>query len=145
MLSLTSLRGILTGSVFDKFATEGLPFRSIGARAAFSKGGMDLSAFRLESNALNLEAEGRVDLLEEQMDLRARLKPLGEVSSVVGAVPLVGKVAASLTEINFSLNGSWDDPRVSIIPGRGVAYAIEDQAKGVTGFLGREENKWIRK
>jgi hypothetical protein len=101
---------------------------------------------------MNMDAKGRVHLLEEQMDMGVRLKPLGEVSTVVGAVPLVGKVGASLTEIHFSLSGSLDDPRVLIIPGRGVAGAVEDQAKGVgsalrgvTGFFGREENKWIEK
>ena len=70
----------------------------------------------------------------------------------MGSVPLVGKVAASLTEIYFNLSGSLDDPRVSIIPGQGVADAIENQAKGVGSALegaadlvGREENKWINK
>lgn len=152
MLSGASLKGILTGSFFDKFASDGLPFGSISVQKAFSNGNMDLTDFRFESDAMNLGARGRVNLLEEQMDIRARLKPLGEVSTVVGSVPLVGKVAASLTEISFDLSGSLDDPRVSIIPGRGVADAIEDQAKGVgsafkgvTDFFGKEENKWIKK
>jgi len=74
------------------------------------------------------------------------------VSTAMGVVPLVGKVAASFTEIYFNLSGSLDDSRVRIIPGQGVAYAVEDQAKGVgsvfkgvTDLFGREENKWIRK
>jgi len=86
------------------------------------------------------------------MDVGARLKPLGMVSTAMGVVPLVGKVAASFTEIYFNLSGSLNDPRVSIIPGQGVAGAFEDQAKGVgsvfkgaADLLGRKENKWIRK
>jgi hypothetical protein len=152
MLSLASLKGILTGSFFDKFATDGLPFQRLSAQTAFSNGNMDLTDFRFESDAMNLGARGRVNLIEEQMDIRARLKPLGEVSTVVGSVPLVGKVAASLTEISFDLSGSLDDPRVLIIPGQGIAGAVEDQAKGVGSvfkgvgdLLGKEENKWIRK
>jgi hypothetical protein len=61
-------------------------------------------------------------------------------------------VAASLTEIYFKVSGHWKDPHVGIIPGQGVAIAVEDQAegvgsalKGMSDFFGREENKWIRK
>jgi len=64
--------------------------------------------------------------------------------------PVLGKVAASLTKVYLNLSGSLDDPRVSIIPGQGVAHAAENQAKGVGSvfkgvgdMLGREENKWI--
>ena len=101
---------------------------------------------------MNISAQGRVNLLEGQMDVGARLKPLGVVSTAMGVVPLVGKVAASLTEIYLNLSGSLDDPRVRIIPGQGIADSIQDQAKGVgwifkgvADVFGREENKWIKK
>jgi hypothetical protein len=65
---------------------------------------------------------------------------------------VVGEVASSLTEVYLNLSGSWDDPRVSIIPGRGIADAVEGQAKGVgstlkgvADFLGKEEDKGIKK
>jgi len=113
---------------------------------------MDLTKLRFESDAINIDAQGRIHLLEEQMDVGARLKALGMVSTAMGAVPVVGKVAASFTEIYFNVSGSLNDPRVSIIPGQGVADAVEDQAKwvgsvfkGAADLLGREENKWIRK
>jgi len=83
------------------------------------------------SNAATIGAQGRVNLLEQQMDVRASLKPLGAVSTAMGFVPLVGKVAAGLTEIHFNLSGSLDDPRVFIIPGQGIADAIGNQARGV--------------
>jgi len=152
MLSLTSIKGLLTGSVLEDFANKGLPYQKIIAQVDLKSGNMDLSKLRFESDAINIDAQGRIHLLEEQMDVGARLKPLGMVSTAMGVVPLVGKVAASLTEIYFNLSGSLDDPRVSIIPGQGVADAVEDQAKGVgsgvkgaADLLGREENKWIRK
>jgi uncharacterized protein YhdP len=152
MLSLTSIKGLLTGSVLEDFANKGLPYQKIIAQVDLKSGKMDLSKLRFESDAINIDAQGRINLLEEQMDVGARLKPLGMVSTAMGVVPLVGKVAASLTEIYFNLSGSLDDPRVSIIPGQGVADAVEDQAKGVgsvvkgaADLLGREENKWIRK
>jgi hypothetical protein len=66
----------------------------------------------------------------------------------MGFVPLVGKVAAGLTEIHFNLSGSLDDPRVSIIPIQGIADSIQDQARGVgsmfrgvTDLFRRDENK----
>jgi len=152
MLSLTSIKGILTGSVLEDFANKGLPYQKIIAQVDLKGGNMDLTKLRFESDAISIDARGRINLLEEQMDVGARLKPLGMVSTAMGGVPLVGKVAASFTEIYFKLSGSLDDPRVSIIPGQGVADAVEDQAKGVgsvfkgaADLFGREENKWIRK
>jgi hypothetical protein len=97
---------------------------------------------------VNLNAQGRINLLEGQMDVGVRLRPLGSVSTAMGFVPLVGKVAASFTEIHFNLSGSLDDPRVIIIPGQGVADAIGDQARGVgsmfrgaAGLFRRDENR----
>ena len=152
IFSLTSVRGILTGSVLEDFATKGLPYLRIRAQADLKNGNIDLTNFRFESDATNIDAKGRINPLEGQMDVGIRLRPLGAVSTVAGAVPVVGKIAASLTEVYLNLSGSWDDPRVSIIPGRGVADAIENQAKGVGSALegaadlvGREENKWINK
>ena len=149
MLSLASLRGILTASVFGDFANKGLPYQRIIAQASFDNGNMDLKDFRFESNALNLDAQGRINLVEERMDIRAKLKPLGMVTTVVGIVPLVGKVAASLTEIHLNVSGSLDDPQISLVPaGLGVADAIQDEARGVgrvlkgfTDFFGTGENK----
>jgi uncharacterized protein YhdP len=148
ILSLTSIRGILTGSVFENFATNGLPFQTIATQTTFKNGNMDLTNFRFVSNAVNLNAQGRLNLLEGQMDVGARWRPLGAVSTVMGFVPLVGKVAAGLTEIHFNLSGSLDDPRVIIIPGQGVANAIGDQAngvgsifRGVTGLFDRGQKQ----
>jgi uncharacterized protein YhdP len=152
LISLTSWRGILTGSVFENFAKNGLPYQRISVQANFQNGNMDVNNFQFESNAMNVSAQGRINLLEEQMDVRASLKPLSMLSTAIGFVPLVGKVAASLTEIQFTVSGPWMDPRVSIIPGQGIADSIQDQARGVGSRLGgvadlfaREESKWIRK
>jgi uncharacterized protein YhdP len=152
MLSLTSLRGILTGSVFQDFASKGLPYQAISAQATLQDGNMDLSNFLFESNAMNIGAQGRIDLLEAQMDINTSLKPLGAVSTVMGFVPLVGKVAAGLTEIHFNLSGSLDDPRVSIIPGQGIADSVQNQARGVgsmfkgfTGFFDKVDKQETRK
>jgi len=131
ILSLTSIRGILTGSVFTNFEANGLPYQSISGQVTFNNGNMDLTNFRFVSYSVNLNAQGRINLLEGQMDVGARLRPLGAVSTAMGFVPFVGKVAASFTEIYFSLSGSLDDPRVIIIPGQGVADAIGNQARGV--------------
>jgi hypothetical protein len=86
------------------------------------------------------------------MDINASLKPLGAVSRVIGIVPLVGKVAAGLTEIHFNLSGSLDNPRVLIIPGQGIADSIQNQAKGMgsifrgfSDFFGRDEEKSLKK
>jgi len=152
IFSLTSVRGILKGSVLEDFAGKGLPYRKMTAQTTVDSGSVNVTNFRFESDVTNINAKGRINFLEGQMDVGVRLRPLGTVSTVVGAVPVVGQVAASLTEVYLNLSGSWDDPRVSIIPGRGIADAVEGQAKGVgstlkgvADFLGKEEDKGIKK
>jgi uncharacterized protein YhdP len=148
VLSLTSLRGILSGSVFDDFANKGLPYQRIRTQATFNNGSMDLKDFQFESNVMNMGAKGRINLVEEQIEMGLKLKPLGAVSTVVGIVPLVGKVAASLTEIYLNVSGSLRDPQISIVPGQGIADAVQDEArgagrvlKGVTDFFGEGEKQ----
>jgi uncharacterized protein involved in outer membrane biogenesis len=152
ILSLISIRGILTGALFQNFASQGLPYQWINAQATLDNGNMDLTTFQFESNVMNVDAQGRINLLEEQMDMRVSLKPLGMVSTVMGIVPLIGKVAAGLTEIHFNLSGSLDDPRIFIIPGQGIAESIENEAKGVGSALkgaadlfGRDKDKGNKK
>ena len=152
VLSLMSIRGILTGSLFENFASQGLPYRSIIAQAALKNGNMDLTAFHFESNVMNVDAQGRIHMIDEQMKLQASLKPLGMVSTAMGFVPLLGQIAAGLTEIHFDLGGSLDDPRIFIIPGQGIAESIENEAKGVGSALegaadlfGRDKHKELRK
>jgi uncharacterized protein YhdP len=148
MLSLTTLRGILSGSVFDDFVNKGLPYRRITAQATLNNGSMDLKDFRFESNVVHMGAQGRINLVEEQIEMGVRFKPLGAVSTVVGMVPLVGKAAAGLTEIHLDVSGSLEDPQISIVPGQGIGDAVQDEArgvgrvlKGVTDFLDKGENK----
>ena len=97
---------------------------------------------------MNMGAQGRINLVEEQIEMGVKFEPLGAVSTALGIVPLVGKVAAGVTEIHFNVSGSLDDPRVTYIPGQGVADAIQDEAKGagrvlkgVTDFLGEGEKQ----
>jgi uncharacterized protein YhdP len=152
IFSLTSVRGILTGSVLEDFAGKGLPYRKIIAQSTLNGGNVNVTNFRFESDVTNIDAKGRINLHEGQMDVGVRLRPLGAVSTAAGVVPVVGRVAASLTEVYLNLSGSWDDPRVSIIPGQGIADSMEDQVKevgsalkGAAGLVVREENKWIKK
>jgi uncharacterized protein YhdP len=148
VLSLTSLRGILTARVFHDFADKGLPYQRIIGQATFNNGNMDLKDFRFESNVMNMGAQGRINLVEEQIEIGVKLKPLGMVTTVVGIVPLVGKAAAGLTEIYLNVSGSLEDPQISIVPGQGMADAIQDEAKGagrvlkgLTDFSDKGENK----
>ena len=134
IFSLTSARGILTASVLEDFAGKGLPYRNIIWQTTFNGGNMDVTRWRFESDAMNIDAKGRINLLEEQMDVGVRLKPLGAVSTVVGAVPVVGKVAASLTEMYLNLSGSLDDPAVFRHPGPGRSPC--DRGSGKRAGLG---------
>jgi len=78
---------------------------------------------------MSINAQGRVDLLEGQMDVGARLNLSHGVPRPWGR-PLSGKGCGKLHRIYFNLSGSWMIACENI-PGQGVPMPSEDQAKGV--------------
>ena len=114
ILSLTSVQGILSGSLFRDFDKEGLNYQTITAQTAFSKGQLDIKGFQLKGDAVNMAAQGRVDMVDEQLHLAMNLGTLGLVGEVLKAIPLFGKPVDSVTEIHVDVRGSFKKPDIKM-------------------------------
>ena len=152
IISFASVRGLLSGEVLSDLTREGLPYRAITAETAFDKGSMGVSAFRFRSNALTMDAQGRVDLIQEQMAIQVALRPLGTANTLLGFLPIVGQPLEAMTSIHLAVRGPLDSPDINLAPGQGIESAIQGGAQGtgsiitgITNFLQRGTGETPRK
>jgi hypothetical protein len=123
ILTFVNLQQIFSGKKLDDLATEGLPFDSLIYRATFQDGTMSVNKLRLLSPALQLDADGNVFLVQEQLDMKAQIELLGTVDTVLGLVPVLGKAAGKLTNVYLDLKGPLDDPKIRVRAAKGIAEA----------------------
>jgi uncharacterized protein YhdP len=148
ILSLTSVKSILSGRLIDNLTDKGLSYQTIKARTTFNKGNLELDNFRFESDAMNMDAQGSINLVDEQMNIEAELKPLRAVGTALGLVPVLGKSAEELTRIHLRLKGSLDNPKIGVVLGEGVVDDVKGAKKktgtilkGIIDFFKKEKNK----
>jgi hypothetical protein len=113
---------------------------------------MGVSAFRFRSSALTMDAQGRVDLIQEQMAIQVALRPLGAANTLLGFLPIVGKPVEAMTSIHLVVRGPLDNPDIRLAPGQGIESAIQGGAQGtssiitgITNFLQRGTGESMRK
>jgi hypothetical protein len=135
ILGLVSARGFLSGRTLSNLSDKGLPYRTITAQTTFDKGHMEVDTFSFLSDSMTLDSRGRIDLLNEQMDMQAKMQALGIVDKTLQVVPLVGRSAADLTAIHLQLTGSLDNPDIRIAVGQRAKDLITDEEKSLRSPL----------
>jgi len=113
ILSVASLKGLLSGRVLDNLTGGELGYQSLKTKTTITQGNLKLDLFRFESDAISLGSHGTCDLVNQQLNMQIELEPLGMVSTVASKVPLLGKAARELTIINIDVKGSLQDPKIS--------------------------------
>lgn len=141
ILSIVNIQGLLSGRLVQDMVNEGITIRYISASAAFKDGNMELGESRMNSDALNINGRGTVDLLNQQVDLDVDLEPLGTVTGVLKRVPLVGRTAASFTKIYTDVRGPLDNPDVRIRPTRTLTRGVQQGARSVGKTVGGGANR----
>jgi uncharacterized protein YhdP len=73
---------------------------------------------RMESGLANLLFMGDIDLGDSRLDLRVSATPLGSVGSLMGKMPVAGKVLEKSKEtvlsMDFTARGPISDPEVKV-------------------------------
>jgi uncharacterized protein YhdP len=129
LLSFASLRGLLSGSLFADLTGRGLAYRTIRLQADFSNGSMRIGRFGFESDAMNIDAQGSVDLISEQMDARVELRSFGTVDKLLSFIPIVGRPLEAIASIPLEVQGPVDDPDVRLAVGQGITGAIRQETE----------------
>jgi len=130
LLDFLRVDNILSGKRVKEFATEGVPYQSIKAKALLQGGKMNFSELTVESPALELDANGDIDLIDKQLKMDGDISAFGSLDKVVGI--LVGKGGTELTRVHVTLEGALKDPRIRIraLKGESEAGKKGDQQGG---------------
>jgi hypothetical protein len=97
------------------------------ARGRFENGAFLVDQAAFDSDAINLAATGRVDLLGPHSNLAVLVGLLTTVDRVAGAIPIVGDIfGGSLTALPVSVSGDIREPRVVPLGPRAVTQRLLD-------------------
>jgi len=124
-------------SVGKKHA-DGFPYRSATVRGRFDQGMLVVEEGGFVSEALNVAATGRIDLLGTDSKLTVLVGLLGSLDRVVGGVPIIGGVS-KLVAVPVEVTGDIRDPRIVPLDPR----AITESMLGVLGRVARAPGKLL--
>ena len=144
--TLSKIFSILNVSQLLKFqlpdmVSGGMPYNKITGDFAIKDGAASTQNLYLDSNAINLSAVGKLDLVKNELDLSIGVRPLQTVDKVVSRIPIVGWVLTgkdkSLITTYFEAKGPIDDPRVTAVPVKSLANGVLNIFKRVFQLPGR--------
>jgi uncharacterized protein involved in outer membrane biogenesis len=152
LLNFLSVSNILSGKTVKEFTTEGAPFQSIKARTLLQGGKMNISQLTMESPALELDADGDVDLVKKQLKMNGDIGISGTLNKVLSMLSKAGKGGTESTRVHVTLEGELEDPKIRIRSVKGVSAAekkgdkegaevaedvIKEFGKGLEKILGK--------
>jgi hypothetical protein len=106
----------------DAMSGDGLAFSRLEIPFSFADGVIEITKAKATGLSLGFTAAGTLNLDEEQIELEGTVVPMYALNSALGRIPLVGgaftggEEGGGLFAANYRLNGSFDDPKVSVNP-----------------------------
>jgi uncharacterized protein YhdP len=144
IFSMTSIRGIFSGSIVDDLKDQGIPFRKIKSQNTFGKGVMGVKGFQFVSDAMMMTVQGKDNLIEENLDLEIKLEPLRSVGKAIGSIPLIGKTAEDLTEIYLEIKGPYEKPEIRLATEKEIGEAVKSEAKESGTVIKKVEKEFMK-
>lgn len=124
IFSILNVSQLLRFSLPD-MVKDGMPYKTITAGGNLKNGVLSSDDFFIDSNAMQISAQGKVDLTKEELHSVVGIHPLQTLDMVVAKIPIAGWVLTNednhLFTVNFQVDGKWHDPRVIPIPVRSIA------------------------
>ena len=144
-----SMINIFSGRLAKNFSSEGIPFQNIKAQTSFDKGMLNLNSFDFISDAINMNSQGIIDLVNEKLNIKVHLKPAPKVGKALKWVPIGGKGEKNL--INIDIIGPLQDPEIRLAKLKKITKGVEDAAEKTKTELKefsiklKDEKKFLRK
>jgi len=112
------------------------PFAQIAGKFELSKGIADTEKFIHENDERRTSIVGKFDLVRHEMDLIAGVAPMPKLDKFLTKIPVVGKIITggdeeSLMKAYFSVQGSFDDPKVSAVPLTSISRKVLGIFQGI--------------
>ncbi|WP_136527001.1 YhdP family protein [Geomonas ferrireducens] len=127
VFSILNFSQLFKGELPD-MVSGGMPFNRITGDISFNNGIASTQNLFLDSNAMNISAVGKMDLVKNEVDLNIGVQPLQTVDKVVSKIPIVGWILTgkdkSLITTYFEAKGRIDDPQVTAVPVKSLAKGV---------------------
>ena len=130
---LSKIFSLLNVSQLLKFqlpdmVSGGMPYNNISATFAIQDGIASSKDFYIASDAMNISAVGKIDLVREEVDATFGAQPLQTVERIVNRLPVVGWILSggkkTFLTTYFEAKGKLDDPSVKAIPAKSIAKGV---------------------
>ena len=128
---MTSIQSIFSGRMIENLSGEGIPFQSIKTQTSFAKGTLNLNNLDFESKAIHVNSQGTIDLINQELNIEAKLVPFETAKKASNIIPIVGEKAGNLTEIHIDIKGPLEDPKIHAAP---IKRLIKDPGKNLKTF-----------
>jgi uncharacterized protein YhdP len=134
---LSKIFSILNVSQLLKFQlpnmiSGGMPYNGITADISIRDGITSSQNFFIASDAINISAIGKIDLVKDDLEATICVQPLQTVGKVVNRIPVVGWILTgnnkTFLTTYFEAKGKLEDPDVKAIP-------VKSMAKGVLNIF----------
>jgi hypothetical protein len=115
-LSVASLSGI--GALLSG---EGIPFTRLKGDFTLADAKLDVKELRAYGGAIGVNAAGVYDLADESLDVSGTLVPAYTINSVLGNIPVLGKIllggeGQGIFAANFRVAGRTSDAKITVNP-----------------------------
>jgi hypothetical protein len=112
--------GSLTGFI-DLMSSKGIAIDKLTVPFKSKKGVINIREAHASGPAIGISADGFIDRPKNEIGLRGTLAPLYGINSVLGAIPVLGKVLTShkgegILGTTYSVSGNADEPDISVNP-----------------------------
>ncbi len=141
LLNFLSLSNIISGKTVKESAAEGAPYQFIKAKTLLQGGKMNIRQLAMESPALELDANGDVDLVNKQLKMNGDITISGTLNKVLNILSKAGKAGKESNRVHVTLEGAIEDPKIRI---RSVKGMSEAGKKGTQEEGGKVEEELIR-
>jgi len=137
---LSKIFSILNVSQLFKFqlpdmVSDGMPYNEMKAAFTFQDGFVSTNDLFVKSNAMNIAAVGKTDLIREEIDATFGIQPLQTVDKIVSRIPVVGWIITgkegTFVTTYFQAKGKLNNPTVTAIPLQAMATGVFDIFKRV--------------
>ncbi|MBV9063937.1 MAG: AsmA-like C-terminal domain-containing protein [Alphaproteobacteria bacterium] len=109
------------GGLLDLMRGSGIVIDKLDMPFSMKNGAITIHDAHAAGPSVGLSADGYIDQRSNSLDLKGAVAPIYGLNSVLGALPLVGKVLVSkegegILGMTYEANGSLDEPKISVNP-----------------------------
>ncbi len=113
MAFISTVPDLITFSL-PGYSLQGMPFRRLYAGFSYDNHAIDVTAFAIESNALDMTGTGQINLVKNSINMNIDL--ISKTKKYISKIPLLGYLLVGDTKqptVTLNVEGKLDDPAVS--------------------------------